>query len=146
MANQRSRGIDFALFIAIRQLVLHGIADDEDAHIGGGVLLDRLALADENFAVDAEQIPAFHPGFARNAADEQRPVHIAKSFIEIGRGRDAFEEREGAIVQFHDDALERAERRRDFDQARGGPAGPGRTSSPKRCEKGASIRSDRQRR
>ena len=39
-----------------------------------------------------------------------------KPSFEIGRGHDAFEEREGAIVQFHDHALERAERRRDFDE------------------------------
>ena len=34
---------------------------------------NRLALADENLAVDAEQILAFHAGLARHAADEQAP-------------------------------------------------------------------------
>ena len=64
-----------------------GIADDEDAHIGGGVFFDGLALADEDLAVDAEQVPALHPGFAGHAADEQRPVHVLEAFIEIGGGR-----------------------------------------------------------
>ncbi len=64
------------------------ISDHEDAHILGGVLLDRLSLADEDLAVDAEQIAAFHPGFARDAADEQRPVHIAEAFVQIGRRDD----------------------------------------------------------
>ncbi len=60
------------------------ISDHKHAHIGRGVLLNGLALADENPAVDPEQIFAFHSGFARHAANEQSPVHIAESFIEIG--------------------------------------------------------------
>ena len=114
MANQRSCGIGFRVVHRDQAIGVARISDDEDAHIGGGVFLDRLALADENFAVDAEQIAALHPGFARNAADEQRPVHVAKSFVEIGRRRDSLEERKRAIMQFHDDALERAERRSGF--------------------------------
>ena len=93
-----------------------------------------------------KQIAALHAGFARNAADEQRPIHVAKAFVQIGRRRDRFEQRKRAIVQLHHHAFERAERRWDFDQAAGRPAGPGRTSSPKRCEREGSSRSGRRRR
>src|SRR5262249_49392569 len=88
----------------------------ENADLAGGVLLNRLTLADENFSVDAEQILALHALLARNTADEQRPVHVAESFVEARRGHDAFEQREGAIVEFHHDALERGERGFDFNQ------------------------------
>src|SRR5262249_3471322 len=63
------------------------IPDNEDTHIGGSITLNRLTLADENFAIDAEQIFTLHTGFAWHTAHEQGPVDIAKSFIEIC-GRD----------------------------------------------------------
>ena len=93
-----------------------GIADDEDAHVARGVFLDGLALADENLAVDAEQILALHAGLARHAADEQRPVHAAKPFVQVGRRHDALEQRKRAIVQFHHHAVERGQRGFNFDQ------------------------------
>src|ERR1035438_797427 len=52
-----------------------GIAHHQNAHVWRGVLLQRPALADEDLAVDAQQILALHAGLARHAADEQRPVH-----------------------------------------------------------------------
>src|SRR5687768_3099510 len=51
-----------------------GVTDDVDADVAGGVFLDGLALADEDFAVDAEKVLALHALLARNAADEQGPV------------------------------------------------------------------------
>ena len=66
------------------------------------------------FAVDPEQILPFHAGLARHAPDEQRPVHVAKTFIEIGRRCHRFQERERAIVQFHDHAFERAKHWLEF--------------------------------
>ena len=92
------------------------ISDHEDANILRGIFFDRLPLADENLAVDPEQILPLHPSFARNTSNEQRPIHIPKSFIEIGGGDDVFQERERAIIQFHDDPLERLEAGWDFDQ------------------------------
>ena len=64
MANQRSRRDALALFIAMRQLVLHGLPTTRTRTSLRGVFLDRLALADEDLAVDAEQILALHAGFA----------------------------------------------------------------------------------
>ena len=100
----------------MRQLVLHGLPTTWMRTSRGGVFLDGLALADENLAVDAEQILAFHAGLARHAADEQRPVHAAKPFVEIRRGHDAFEQRKRAVVQFHHHAAERGQGGFDFDQ------------------------------
>ena len=42
-----------------------------------GVALNRLALADENLAVDAEQVLGSMPAAARR--DQERPVHAANS-------------------------------------------------------------------
>lgn len=92
------------------------VADDEHADIAGGVFLDSLALADENFSVDAQQILALHAGLTRHAADEQRPVHAAKAFVEIRGGDDALEQRERAVLEFHDHAVERFQRRLDLDE------------------------------
>ena len=116
MANQRSCGMSFALFIAIRQFVLQGFPTTSTRTSVAAFFSNRLALADENLAVDAEQVLAFHARLARHAADEQRPIHTAKTFIEVGRRHHTLEQRKRAIVQFHDDALERAERGRNFDQ------------------------------
>ena len=94
-----------------------GIADHQGADIGGGVAGDRLALAGEDLAVDAEQVAAFHPGLARDRADQQRPVGAAEAFVEVA-GRDHFaEQRESAVVELHHHALERGHAGLDFDQA-----------------------------
>ena len=55
------------------------IADNEGADVGGGVLLERLALADEDLAVRAEEVFALHAGFARGRADEERVCELADS-------------------------------------------------------------------
>ena len=52
---------------------------------------------------------ALHAGFARHAADQQGPVHVAESFVEAGRRDHAFEQREGAIFEFHHHALQRGQ-------------------------------------
>ena len=44
-----------------------GIPNHEHANIAGCILLNRFALANENFTVDAEKIFAFHPRFAWHA-------------------------------------------------------------------------------
>ena len=114
MAKKRSRGIDRRVVHGDEAIGVARIADDEHADVAGGVLLDGLALADENLAVDAEQILAFHAGFARHAADEQRPVHALETFVEIGGRHDAFEQRKRAVVQFHHDAVEGVKARAEF--------------------------------
>ena len=116
MANQRSRGIDFALFIAIRQLVLHGFP------------ITRMRTSFAAFFSIAwpwpmkilplipsksfRSIPALRGTLPTSSAQ----FTSAKSFIEIGGGDDVFQERERAIIQFHDHALERLEAGWNFDQ------------------------------
>ena len=46
------------------------VADDECADVAGSVVLDRLALACENLAVDSEQIAALHSLFSGDTADK----------------------------------------------------------------------------
>ena len=121
------------------------ISDHEDAHVGRSIFLNRLALADENLAVDAEQILAFHA----------RPfvAHFRRATPNSHRGtlhrdrlwRDGFQQRERAIVQFHDDAFERTEHGRNFDQMK--PEGwSGPNIARRRCETGERNRFARPRR
>ena len=93
-----------------------GVAHNMDAHVARGVLLNRLALADKDLSVDAEQLFAFHAGLAGHAADQQSPVDAAEPFLKVGRRHDAFEQRKGAILQFHHHPLEGGQRGLDFEQ------------------------------
>ena len=88
MAKKRSLGTPGALLAAMSELVLHGLPTTSTRTSRGGVFGDSLALAGENFTVDAEQIFALHALLARHGADQQRPIHIAEAFVEIGRGHD----------------------------------------------------------
>ena len=94
-----------------------GIADDEGAHVRSGVLRDSLTLSGENLAVDAEEILALHSRLARHTANEQGPVHVVKTDIEVGGRPDLGQKRKGTVVELHDDALERLHARLDLDQA-----------------------------
>ena len=95
------------------------VADHKHAHVSGGVPFDRLTLPDKNLAVDPEQISPFHTGLARDAADQQRPIDVAKSLVEISGRHDRFEQWESAIVQFHYHAIKCVERIRNLDQMQG---------------------------
>src|SRR5256885_8427797 len=50
------------------------LAHDQDADVGGGLLLDRLALRPEDAAVDRQQVASFHALLARRGAHEERPA------------------------------------------------------------------------
>ena len=56
IANQRSLGISLRVVHRDKAIGVARVSDDKDAHIFGGIFLNRLSLADENLAVDAEQI------------------------------------------------------------------------------------------
>ena len=104
------------VFAGDETVSITGIPDDKHADVGVGIPLDSLPLADENLAVDAEQIAPFHPRLARNGTDQQRPVDSAEPFIEVGGRNDAVQKRERAILKFHDNPLKRTEGRLDFKQ------------------------------
>ncbi len=84
------------------------VADDEDAHIGGRVLGDGPALRLEDPAVHTQEITALHAGLARDGADEESPRGAVEGRLEVGGGDDVVHQREGAVVDLHDDALEHA--------------------------------------
>jgi hypothetical protein len=92
-----------------------GIADDEDADVVGGALVDRLALRDEDAAVRLEQVLALHALGAGAGADEQCDVGAVERRVGVGR-HDAGEQRERAVVELHAHTLECAERGRDLEQ------------------------------
>jgi hypothetical protein len=92
------------------------VSHDVNANIGGGVLLNCLALADKDFAIDAQQILSLHSRFARHAANEQRPVHAAEALVQVGCRHHAFEQGKRAIIEFHHDTVQRGQSRFDLDE------------------------------
>jgi hypothetical protein len=69
-----------------------------------------------DLSVNAQEVLALHSCLAGHAADEQRPIHAAKAFIEIRCGDDVSEEGKCAVLQFHHDAFKRLECRGDFNE------------------------------
>ena len=82
------------------------IAHDGYAGIGSRDGVDDLALADEDLAIVLEQVGAFHAGAARLGADEQTPVGVIEADGGVRGLDDALEQREGAVIELHCDALE----------------------------------------
>ncbi len=93
------------------------IANDEDAHIGGRIVLDRLPLAGEDLAVDVEEVFALHASLARHAADQDGPVRTLEALVQIRGRRDAVQEGEGAVIQFHHHTTQGRQGGLDLDQA-----------------------------
>ena len=104
--------------------VIHGneavrvarIPDDENANIGCGVLFNRLSLAGEDLAVNAEKIVPFHSSLAGNASHEKCPVRVFEAFIEVAGGHDIREQRKRTIFELHDNALEGIHCGRNFEK------------------------------
>ena len=88
------------------------VADDQDAHVLRGVGGQRLALADEDLAVDAEQVLALHALLAREGADEQGAVAAVERLVRVVGEDDVLQRREGAVVQLHRHAFEAPGQRR----------------------------------
>ena len=93
------------------------VADHEDAHVVGGVGVDRLTLRLEDLAVHREQVAALHALLARDGPDEQRPGRAVESGLEVARRLDSREQRERTVVELHGDALEGLHRRLDLQEA-----------------------------
>ena len=94
------------------------VAGHADADVVSGDLVERLALGGEDRAVGRQQVAALHARAARAGADEQGEVHAVEDLLRVGADLDAGEVRERAVVQLHDDALERLQRRLDLEQAK----------------------------
>ena len=88
-----------------------GVSDYEDAHVGGGVILDGPALSGKYFAIDAEEVVPFHIRTARHAAHQQAPVGAFETHCWVQSGLNIGQQGKSAIVQFHYDAFEGVLRR-----------------------------------
>jgi hypothetical protein len=94
-----------------------GVADHEHAYVIRCVAGDGLALGFEDAAVDVEQVATLHAGLAGDRADEQGPGRAVEGHVEVSCALDAGEQREGAVVELHDDALEGLHAGLDLEQA-----------------------------
>ena len=92
------------------------VADDENVHVRRRMVVNGAPLLGEDLAVDAEEIGTLHIGFARNSADEQRPVDLIHRLVDVGAVAHALEQRERAVIQLHDDSAQRPERRFQLQQ------------------------------
>jgi hypothetical protein len=92
------------------------IADDQDLHIPIRRLIERSALSAENLRIRNEQILAFHARSARTCADQQSHLAIPKSRFRIVGCDDRLQRGKRAVRKLHEDALERAEGRGDFQE------------------------------
>ncbi len=93
-----------------------GVADDTNLHVARGLLAERLALRGEDRAVGLQQVLAEHARPARHRADEDRDLGSVETLHGIVVGFDAREQREGAVVELHDDAVDRAHGGLDVDE------------------------------
>ena len=62
------------------------------------------------------EVFALHAGLARNGADEQGPVDALEAFVKRGGRDNTLEEWKRAIIELHDDAVERLEGGLDLQQ------------------------------
>ena len=92
------------------------VADDQHLEIGGGVIVERLALRLEDPAVGLEQVAALHALGAGPRADEQGDVHPVERLGRVVVDVDPGEQREGAVVELHRRALGGLDRLGDLQQ------------------------------
>ena len=93
-----------------------GVAHHEHLDVALGHLVECLALGGEDGAIGLEQVLAFHPLGARPGAHEKCDVDVLERHLGVVGLDDTLQEREGAVVELHDDALERRKRRRDLEE------------------------------
>src|SRR5690554_6669373 len=92
------------------------VADDQYTHVAAGVVIERLALHREDRGVGFQQVLALHARSARARTHQQREVSVLERDIGIVGGNDILHQREGAVVDFHDDTVERIHGLGNFEQ------------------------------
>ncbi|MNJ69211.1 hypothetical protein D3C77_655360 [compost metagenome] len=60
----------------------------------------------EDLGVDGQQVLAFHAGAARTGANQQGHVGVLEGGAGVAVSGHFLQQREGAVIQFHDDALQ----------------------------------------
>jgi len=92
-----------------------GVGHDQHTDVTRRVVVDGPALLHEDLAVGRDQIGAIHAGGARFAASQQRPVGIPEASGRVIGQDDVLQQRVGAILQLHPDALQCPHRLRNLD-------------------------------
>ena len=144
-AENRSCGMSGALLIAIRALVLAGLPVTPMRTSSAATALRALPCAVKIAPLAESRSPRSMPLAARAGADQQREVDAVEDRVRVVADLDAGEVRERAVVELHDHALERLQRRRDLQQpqldravaraairSRGGRAGCSRSGRRRR--------------
>ena len=93
------------------------VAHDEHFHVIGGRVVQRLALDGEDLAVLAQQLGALHALRPRPRADQQRDVDAVERVVRVVVQIEPGQQRKGAVDQLHRDAIQRAHRGRNLEQA-----------------------------
>ncbi len=83
-----------------------GVADHQHLHIARSHGVQGLALGGEDLGIGSQQVGTFHAGAARTGTDQQSVVGILEGFLRVAVGFDAGQQREGAVFQLHDHALQ----------------------------------------
>ena len=86
------------------------------------------------------------PALRGIAPDEQGDVGVAERDVGVVGAHDVGEQREGAVVELHLHAVERAERRRDLQQLQDDGRVGARASTRRRCGTAGCSRSGRRHR
>jgi hypothetical protein len=83
-----------------------GVADDQHLDVARGDGVQRLALRREDGAVDGQQLGTLHARAARTRAHQQRVVGVLEGAHRVAVGFHAGQQREGAVLELHDHALQ----------------------------------------
>ncbi len=83
-----------------------GVADHEHLDVAARDLVEGLALGREDLGVGGQQVGTLHAGAAGTGTDEQGVVGILEGDQRVTGGDHAGEQRERAVFEFHDHALE----------------------------------------
>src|SRR5690606_7754882 len=90
---------------------------DEYLHVARGALVQGPPLRGEDRAVRLEQVLPLHARTARSRPHEERGVGAVEGDAGVVRRFDPVQQREGAVLQLHDHALEGPPRWRDRGEA-----------------------------
>ena len=92
------------------------IADHENLDAARGMVVQGLALHREDRRVGFHQFAAFHARSARPRPDEERIVRTLEGGIRIVGGNDVLHQRERAVVDLHDHAVQGTHRGRNLQE------------------------------
>src|SRR5690606_17848415 len=92
-----------------------GVADHQYLHVARGAFVQRSALRREDRAVRLQEVLALHARTTGPRTDEQGVIGTVERGRRVVRSLDTVEQRERAVLQLHDHALEGLQRRGDLE-------------------------------